>query len=106
MVSIDILICAYYMNTLDMSCFPRSCLGCDTGYITIPELGEILPQYPGKCENILPSKLTEELQTVLPVLGFYVLQTTDKTEQPGSIQLIGVDRLQLLVISAATDEAT
>ena len=58
-----------------------------------------------KCENILPSKLTEELQTVLPVLGFYVLQTTDKTEQPGSIQLIGVDRLQLLVISAATDEA-
>ena len=58
-----------------------------------------------KCGNILPSKLTEELKTVLPVLGFNVLQTTDKTEQPGSIQLTGLDRLQLIVVSAATDEA-
>ncbi len=58
-----------------------------------------------KCGNILPSKLTEELKTVLPVLGFNVLQTTDKTELPGSIQLVGIDRLQLVVVSAATDEA-
>lgn len=58
-----------------------------------------------RCINILPSKLTEELKTVLPVLGFYVMQTTDKTEQPGSIQLTGLDRLQLIVISAATEEA-
>lgn len=58
-----------------------------------------------RCVNILPSKLTEELKTVLPVLGFYVMQTTDKTEQPGSIQLTGLDRLQLIVISAATEEA-
>ncbi len=58
-----------------------------------------------KCANILPSKLTEELKTVLPVLGFNVLQTTDKAEQPGSIQLTGLDRLQLIVVSAATDEA-
>ena len=58
-----------------------------------------------RCINILPSKLTEELKTVLPVLGFYVMQTTDKTEQPGSIQLTGLDRLQLIVIPAATEEA-
>ena len=58
-----------------------------------------------RCVNILPTKLTEELKTVLPVLGFYVMQTTDKTEQPGSIQLTGLDRLQLIVISAATEEA-
>lgn len=58
-----------------------------------------------KCSNILPSKLSDELKTVLPVLGFNVLQTTDKSELPGSIQLTGLDRLQLIVVSAATDEA-
>ncbi len=58
-----------------------------------------------KCANNLPSKLTEALKTFLHVLGFNVLQTTDKAEQPGSIQLTGLDRLQLIVVSAATDEA-
>ncbi len=57
------------------------------------------------CRSILPSRLTEELTTVLPVLGFNVYQKTDRTEQPGSVQLTGIDRLQLVVISAATDEA-
>jgi len=57
------------------------------------------------CRNILPSKLAEELTTVLPVLGFNVYQKTDRTEQPGSVQVTGVDRLQVVVISAATDEA-
>ena len=57
------------------------------------------------CRNILPSKLSEELTTVLPVLGFNVYQKTDRTEQPGSVQVTGVDRLQVVVISAATDEA-
>ncbi|MBO7147925.1 MAG: hypothetical protein J6W81_09290 [Lentisphaeria bacterium] len=57
------------------------------------------------CKNILPSKLTEELAVVLPVLGFNVYQKTDRTEQPGSVQLTGIDRLQLIVVSAATDEA-
>jgi len=57
------------------------------------------------CRNILPSKLAEELTTVLPVLGFNVYQKTDRTEQPGSVQVTGVDRLQVVVISAATNEA-
>lgn len=57
------------------------------------------------CRSILPSRLTEELTTVLPVLGFNVYQKTDRTEQPGSVQLTGIDRLQMVVISAATDEA-
>ncbi len=49
--------------------------------------------------------MTEELRTVLPVLGFYVLQSSDKAEQPGSIQLSAIDRLQVIVASAATEEA-
>ena len=57
------------------------------------------------CRSILPSRLTEELTTVLPVLGFNVYQKTDRTEQPGSVQLTGIDRLQMVVISAAMDEA-
>ena len=57
------------------------------------------------CRNILPSKLAEELTTVLPVLGFNVYQKTDRTEQPGSVQVTGVDRLQVVVVSAATTEA-
>lgn len=58
-----------------------------------------------KCRNILPSKITEELKAVLPILGFYVLETTDKAVQPGSIQISGIDRLQIIVASAATQEA-
>ncbi len=57
------------------------------------------------CSNILPSKLTDELKTILPVLGFNVQQLTDKTETPGSVQISGLDRLHILMVSAATDEA-
>ncbi len=57
------------------------------------------------CRNILPRKLTEELVTILPVLGFNVYQKTERTEQPGSIQLTGVDRLQIVIVAAATEEA-
>lgn len=65
------------------------------------------------CRNILPSKISDELKAVLPVLGFNVLQmttsttgaNTTSTEQPGSIQLTAIDRLQILVASAATPEA-
>ena len=53
------------------------------------------------CSNILPSKLTDELKTILPVLGFNVQQITDKTETPGSVQISGLDRLHILVVSAA-----
>lgn len=63
------------------------------------------PRMPVKCRYVLPSKLVEELQAVLPVLGFTVTQTSEKTAQPGAIQLVGLDRLQLVVVSAATQEA-
>jgi len=56
------------------------------------------------CKNILPSKITYELYEILPVLGFNVARTTDRNEQPGTVQLVGLDRLQVLVASAATDE--
>ena len=56
------------------------------------------------CRNVLPNKLITELQEVLPVLGFYVIKPNDRTETPGAIQLIGLDRIGVVVASAATDE--
>ena len=57
------------------------------------------------CTNVLPSKLISELQEVLPVLGLNVVKNVDRGEQPGSVQLVGLDRLQVIVASAATEEA-
>ncbi len=57
------------------------------------------------CHNVLPSKLISELQEVLPVLGLNVVKNSDRSEQPGSVQLVGLDRLQVVVASAATEEA-
>ncbi|MBQ9502698.1 MAG: hypothetical protein IJU70_11120 [Lentisphaeria bacterium] len=57
------------------------------------------------CRNVLPSKLISELQEVLPVLGLNVVKNTDRAELPGSVQLVGLDRLQVVVASAATQEA-
>ena len=57
------------------------------------------------CANVLPSKLISELQEVLPVLGLNVVKNVDRSELPGSVQLVGLDRLQVIVASAATPEA-
>jgi len=57
------------------------------------------------CRNVLPNKLITELQEVLPVLGFYVVRPNDRTEAPGSVQLIGLDRVGVVVATAATKEA-
>ena len=57
------------------------------------------------CRNTLPSKISEELTAVLPVLGLNVMSVEDKVAQPGSVLLNGIDRLQLIVASAATEEA-
>ena len=67
------------------------------------------------CNNIIPSQVVEELRKVLPVLGFYVQASDNRTgtaannrntaTQPGAIQLSAIDRLQLIVASAATEEA-
>ena len=57
------------------------------------------------CSNVLPSKLISELQEVLPVLGLNVVKNVDRSELPGSVQLVGLDRLEVIVASAATPEA-
>ncbi len=57
------------------------------------------------CRNVKPSAIAQELSEVLPVLGFPVMLPTDKTEVPGAVQLTGVDRLQILAVTAATEEA-
>ena len=57
------------------------------------------------CRNILPSKIADELRVILPTLGFTVYQTTDRTEAPGAIQVSGIDRVQVLAVTAATEEA-
>ena len=97
---------------------PNAILICDTAENT-EKLKQILdladrsgksswPRLVMKCENVLPSRIVAELKEVFPVLGFYVVQSTDarsNTEQPGSVQLTAVDRIQLIVGSAATHEA-
>lgn len=82
----------------------------------IPKLKEVLDllDQPGRqnwpravihCRNVKPSAIAQELSEVLPVLGFPVMLTTDKTEVPGAVQLTGVDRIQILAVTAATEEA-
>ena len=58
-----------------------------------------------QCDELLPSKVVMELQEVLPVLGFNVVKNVERAELPGSIQLIGLDRLKIILASAATEEA-
>ena len=58
-----------------------------------------------QCDEILPSKVIYELQEVLPVLGFNVVKNMERAELPGSIQLIGLDRLKIVVACAANEEA-
>jgi len=62
------------------------------------------PQVVVPCYNIPASHIIEELTAVLPVLGFPV--TTDlTTEVPGAIHLTSLDRVQVIIASAANTEA-
>lgn len=94
---------------------PNAVLVCDTPQ-NMKKLREILecidrngrqswPRAVIGCRDILPNKLITELQEVLPVLGFYVVKPNDRTESPGAVQLIGLDRVGVVVASAATEEA-
>ncbi len=56
------------------------------------------------CRNIDVSRLAGEIREVLPVLGFPVAVNSDKP-RPEEIQLTAVERLQIIVASAANDEA-
>ena len=95
---------------------PNAVLLCDykDNIRKLSELLKILDENPRTkwprvvvpCENILPSKIAEELRDVLPTLGFVVKQLNENNEQPGSVKITSIDRLQLIIASAATEEAT
>ena len=62
------------------------------------------PQAVIKCVNIPATKAVDELLSILPVLGFPV--SVDVTsDEPGAIELQPIDRLQLIIASAANKEA-
>ena len=94
---------------------PNLLLLCDTSD-NVPKLRSIIEiiDNPGRklwpravlpCSHVLPSKIAAELNEILPVIGFPVTLATARTETPGSIYLTGIDRVQVLVASAATQEA-
>ncbi len=56
------------------------------------------------CHNVSSGKIVKELSELLPVLGFQVSLDTDKPV-PGAIQLGYLERLQVIIASAATEEA-
>lgn len=83
----------------------------------IPKLKQILDavDQPGRaqwprmviyCSNVKPSRIGQELSEVLPVIGLPVvlLDANSSAEDPGAVRLTAIDRLQLLVATAATDE--
>lgn len=67
------------------------------------------PRMVFKCERVVPTMVAAELSALLPILGFTVdLTTTGSSsdeEDAGAVQIMGFDRLQMLVVSAATEEA-
>ena len=94
---------------------PNLLLLCDTSD-NVPKLRSILEiiDNPGRklwpravlpCTHVPPSKIAAELNEILPVIGFPVSLATARTEVPGAIYLTGIDRVQVLVASAATQEA-
>ena len=55
------------------------------------------------CNKVASSKIQQELMDILPVLGFPV-SDSEKNNDPGAIQLMSIDRMQVIVASAATPE--
>jgi general secretion pathway protein D len=57
-----------------------------------------------QCSNVSSSNVVSELSMILPVLGFPV--TVDNVvAEPGSIHLQNIDRLEMIIASAANKEA-
>ena len=56
------------------------------------------------CINMSATRLTSELKYILPILGFAVTSGESKME-PGSVHMTSLDRLQIIVASAANEEA-
>ena len=55
------------------------------------------------CRNIPPSQITDELEEIMPILGFPI--SSGKKPTPGAIVFTSLDRLQVIVASAANNEA-
>jgi general secretion pathway protein D len=56
------------------------------------------------CHNVSSGRIIKELSEILPVLGFKVSLDSQKPT-PGAIQLNNLERLQVIIASAATEEA-
>ena len=56
------------------------------------------------CHNVSSGRIAKELGELLPVLGFNISFDLKKTV-PGAIQLTNLERLQVIIASAATEEA-
>ncbi|WP_176014482.1 secretin N-terminal domain-containing protein [Victivallis sp. Marseille-Q1083] len=56
------------------------------------------------CRRVAASRLVAELSEILPVLGFPVV-TDKENPAPEAIQLISLDRLQIIVAAAASQDA-
>ena len=57
------------------------------------------------CRNIAPKQIEAELKKILPILGFQVSNNVDAASAPGTVTLTSIDRLNLLVASAANPSA-
>jgi len=62
------------------------------------------PQAVISCINIPASRAVDELASILPILGFPV-SVGNSSAEPGAIDLQGIDRMQLIVASAANNQA-
>ncbi|NOY75329.1 MAG: hypothetical protein GXP32_06015 [Kiritimatiellaeota bacterium] len=57
-----------------------------------------------RCENVSSKHIVSELATILPVLGF-PMTVDNVVAEPGAIHLTQIERLQVIVASAANQEA-
>lgn len=94
---------------------PNAVMVCDSSE-NMPKIRELIeyldrngktdwPRAVVPCNHILPTKVALELQEVLPVLGLKIHKANERTDQPGAVYVVGLDRMRLMVVSAATQEA-
>lgn len=57
-----------------------------------------------QCDKVAASKVRTELASIMPVLGYSIDSGTNVAVAPGAIHLAAVDRLQVLVATAASPE--
>jgi type II secretion system protein D len=62
------------------------------------------PQAVIQCINVSATRIKNELAATLPILGFPV-STENIQAEPGSINIVSLDRLQVIVATAANEEA-